>query len=103
MPGSGYEYEISTGQLNELCSLLKQRGYQTISFQDLFAAINGGKALPPKPVILTTDDGYQSTYQYAFPIVQSYGYKMTLFISTGYIGISEGNRRTCLLYTSRCV
>lgn len=94
MPGSGYEYEISTGQLNELCSLLKQRGYQTISFQDLFTAINGGKALPPKPVILTTDDGYQSTYQYAFPIVQSYGYKMTLFISTGYIGISEGNRRT---------
>jgi hypothetical protein len=57
MPGSGYEYEISTGQLNELCSLLKQRGYQTISFQDLFASINGGKALPPKPVILTVDDG----------------------------------------------
>lgn len=96
MPGSGYEYEISTGQLNELCSLLKQRGYQTISFQDLFTAVNGGKALPPKPVILTTDDGYQSTYQYAFPIVQSYGFKMTLFISTGLIGSSDGDRRTNL-------
>ena len=56
MPGSGYEYEITTGQLNELCSLLKQKGYQTISFQELFASVNGGKALPPKPVILTTDD-----------------------------------------------
>jgi len=94
MPGSGYEYEISTGQLNELCSLLKQRGYQTISFQELFAAVNGGGALPPKPVILTTDDGYQSTYQYAFPIVQSYGFKMTLFLCTGYIGSSDGDRRT---------
>ena len=96
MPGSGYEYEISTGQLNELCSLLKQRGYQTISFQDLFAAVNGGKALPPKPVILTSDDGYQSVYQYAFPIVQSYGFKMTLFITTGLIGSSDGDRRTNL-------
>jgi peptidoglycan/xylan/chitin deacetylase (PgdA/CDA1 family) len=96
MPGSGYEYEITTGQLNELCSLLKQRGYQTISFQDLFASVNGGKALPPKPVILTSDDGYQSVYQYAFPIVQSYGYKMTLFLSTDYIGSSDGDRRTNL-------
>ncbi|MHB1377553.1 MAG: DUF4214 domain-containing protein [Candidatus Humimicrobiaceae bacterium] len=94
MPGSGYEYEITTGQLNELCSLLKQRGYQTISFQDLFASVNGGKALPPKPVILTTDDGYQSVYQYAFPIIQSYGYRMTLFLSTDYIGSSDGDRRT---------
>jgi peptidoglycan/xylan/chitin deacetylase (PgdA/CDA1 family) len=94
MPGSGYEYEISTGQLNELCSLLKQRGYQTISFQDLFASVNGGKALPPKPVILTSDDGYQSVYQYAFPIIQSYGYRMTLFLSTDYIGSSDGDRRT---------
>ncbi|MCE5329325.1 polysaccharide deacetylase family protein [bacterium] len=94
MPESGYEYEVSTGQLNELCSLLKQRGYQTISFQDLFAAVNGGKALPHKPVILTTDDGYQSTYQYAFPIIQSYGFKMTLFLCTGYIGSSEGDRKT---------
>jgi peptidoglycan/xylan/chitin deacetylase (PgdA/CDA1 family) len=94
MPDSGYEYEISTGQLNELCSLLKQKGYQTISFQELFASINGGKALPPKPVILTTDDGYQSVYQYAFPIVQSYGYKMTLFLSTDYIGSSDGDRGT---------
>jgi peptidoglycan/xylan/chitin deacetylase (PgdA/CDA1 family) len=94
MPGSGYEYEISTGQLNELCSLLKQRGYQTISFQDLFASMNGGKALPPKPVILTSDDGYQSVYQYAFPIIQSYGYRMTLFLSTDYIGSSDGDRKT---------
>lgn len=94
MPGSGYEYEISTGQLNELCSLLKQRGYQTISFQDLFAALNGGKALPPKPAILTTDDGYQSVYQYAFPIVQSYGFKMTLFLCSGYTGSSDGDRMT---------
>lgn len=94
MPGSGYEYEITTGQLDELCSLLKQRGYQAISFQELFASVNGGKALPPKPVILTSDDGYQSVYQYAFPIVQSYGYKMTLFLSTDYIGSSDGDRRT---------
>lgn len=94
MPGSGYEYEISTGQLNELCSLLKQRGYQTISFQDLFAAVNSGAALPPKPVILTSDDGYQSVYQYAFPIIQSYGFRMTLFLATGYIGSSDGDRRT---------
>jgi len=94
MPGSGYEYEITTDKLNELCSLLKQRGYQTISFQDLFASVNGGKALPPKPVILTSDDGYQSVYQYAFPIVQSYGYRMTLFLCTDYIGSSETDRRT---------
>ena len=60
----------------------------------MFASVNGGKALPPKPVILTSDDGYQSIYQYAFPIVQSYGYRMTLFLSTDYIGSSDVDRRT---------
>ncbi|MBM3705968.1 MAG: hypothetical protein FJW66_05525, partial [Actinobacteria bacterium] len=85
-------YEISTAAFDYLCGTLKAMGYKTITFADLLAYLDSGKRLPEKPVILTSDDGYYSIYAYAFPILQNYGYKMTVFLSTGYIGNSNEDR-----------
>ena len=86
-------YEISTEAFEYLLSLLKSYGYETITFADLLNYIDYGKTLPEKPVIITSDDGYQSIYTYAFPILKKYSYKMTVFLITGYIGDSESTRR----------
>ena len=87
-------YEISTGAFNFLLSTLKSHGYETITFYDLLNYFDNGKPLPPKPVIITSDDGYQSMYTNAFPILKKYGYKMTIFLITSYIGGSEDTRRS---------
>ena len=60
---------------------------------DLLNYLDYGKTLPEKPVIITSDDGYQSMYTYAFPLLKKYGYKMTVFLVTGYMGNSDTNRR----------
>ena len=60
---------------------------------DLLNYLDYGKTLPEKPVIITSDDGYQSMYTYAFPLLKKYGYKMTVFLATGYMGNSDTNRR----------
>lgn len=93
-PSPQGRYEISTGAFEFLLSTLKNNGYQTITFMDLLNYLDYGKALPEKPVIITSDDGYQSIYTYAFPILKKYGYKMTVFLATGYIGNSNDTRRT---------
>jgi len=86
-------YENSTGAFEYLLSTLKNLGYQTITFIDLLNYMDYGKTLPEKPIIITSDDGYQSLYTYAFPILKKYGYKMTVFLITSYMGGSEDTRR----------
>jgi peptidoglycan/xylan/chitin deacetylase (PgdA/CDA1 family) len=86
-------YETGTGAFEFMLSTLKAYGYQTITFADLMNYLDKGKPLPAKPIIITSDDGYQSTYTYAFPILKKYGYKMTVFLITSYIGNDENSRR----------
>ena len=51
---------------------LKQQGYHTITFNQLFDALYYGGPLPHHPIILTFDDGYNDAYQFALPILQAH-------------------------------
>jgi len=64
---------------------LAQNGYTSISLYDLVYALAQGKPLPPRPVILTFDDGYRDAYENAFPLLQKYGFKGTFFVITEFI------------------
>lgn len=62
---------------------LHEQGYTTISLYDLDNALLQGTPLPPKPVILTFDDGYLDHYTNVFPVLREYGFTGTFFIITG--------------------
>ena len=64
---------------------LSARGYATITLHDLAAALAGG-SLPPKPVVLTFDDGYADNFDVAFPLLQRYGMTGVFFIASGFVG-----------------
>jgi peptidoglycan/xylan/chitin deacetylase (PgdA/CDA1 family) len=66
--------------------LLFQNGYTSISLDDLYNAFAGRFTLPPKPIILTFDDGYVDFYQYAYPILKKYHMTGINFIITGFVG-----------------
>lgn len=61
---------------------LKENGYQTITLEDLVLALQTGYPLPEKPVIITLDDGYRDAYTNAYPLLQKYGMKATVFVIT---------------------
>lgn len=61
---------------------LSDAGFTTISLYDLNAALTAGTSLPPKPIVLTFDDGYRDAYTNVFPILQRYGFTATFFIIT---------------------
>ncbi|WP_187696473.1 polysaccharide deacetylase family protein [Xanthovirga aplysinae] len=42
--------------------------------------------LPQKSVVLTVDDGYRSFILRAFPLLQKYNYKATVFVNTATVG-----------------
>ncbi len=61
-------------------ALLAEEGYNAVSFQELRDYVDGVSDLPSKPIVITFDDGYQSNYLYAYPILQQYGFKATIAV-----------------------
>lgn len=66
------KYVISPEELEQDLRTLQQRGYTTISPEELAAWCRGQGELPEKPVMLTFDDGYLTTFTYALPILEQY-------------------------------
>lgn len=58
---------------------IKASGYYTPSLQELADFINKDAPLPAKSVVITFDDGYESNYTYAFPVLQEYGLRAVIF------------------------
>lgn len=68
---------------------LKKNGYRVINFKELLEFLEYRKGIPNKSVIISIDDGYRSIYDIAYPILQKYGFKATLFIYTDFINASR--------------
>ena len=66
--------------------MLADSGYHTILPDQLYAYLNTGAPLPPKPVMLTFDDGDLDQYETALPILDKHGFKGAFFIMTVAIG-----------------
>lgn len=69
---------------------LARHGYHAIRLHDLFNALYYGLPLPPHPVVLTFDDGYQDAYTVAFPLLRRHGMVGEFNIITGYLGETIG-------------
>lgn len=50
---------------------LDRNGYTAVTLADVWRNWRGGAPLPPRPVVLTFDDGYRSVYEEAFPLLSS--------------------------------
>jgi len=66
---------------------LYDHGYHTISPDDLYNSLEGNAELPENPVLITFDDGYRDNYENAYPILQKYGFKGTIFVITSFLGV----------------
>jgi len=86
---SNSPYYVSPNAFEQQMYLLHEWGYQTISVEMMIAAIKGGGLLPQRPVILTFDDGRQSVYTTAWPIMQKYGFTGTIYLVNNYVGATN--------------
>jgi peptidoglycan/xylan/chitin deacetylase (PgdA/CDA1 family) len=81
---------ISADRLDRQLAYIKSEGYTGISFSELKEFLEGQRPLPPKPVLVTFDDGYLSTYELAYPLLLKYQVKATIFLPTAFIGGVNG-------------
>lgn len=79
------DLSVTPNNFREQMAYLAENGFQTIDLYDLSAAITSQIDLPPKPVIITIDDGYRDAYENAFPILQEFGLKATFFVAPEFV------------------
>jgi peptidoglycan/xylan/chitin deacetylase (PgdA/CDA1 family) len=78
-------YYVPPEKFEQQIKLLHDWEYTVISVETLVRAIEKGARLPPRPVILTFDDGDLSVYTTAFPIMQRYGFTGVAYIVGNYM------------------
>lgn len=79
-------YNVTPAEFSAQLDYLQENGYTTITLNDFIKARRYGKALPPKPIILTFDDGYADNYSEMLPILEAHGMTAVIFVITNELG-----------------
>jgi peptidoglycan/xylan/chitin deacetylase (PgdA/CDA1 family) len=87
--GADPRYTITDTLLADLVGCLA-RGYDLVSKDDVVNARNGDAALPARPLLLTIDDGWADTEQYAMPVLRRSGCPALVFVTSGAVGRRHG-------------
>ncbi|UZP68082.1 polysaccharide deacetylase family protein [Desulfovibrio mangrovi] len=85
---------VSPELFEEHCATMARKGWRGIGLDEAEDFFIQGKPLPDKSVLITFDDGFLDNYVYAFPILEKYGHKGTIFAVTGKIETGETPRNT---------
>jgi peptidoglycan/xylan/chitin deacetylase (PgdA/CDA1 family) len=80
------QYYVPPDKFEEQMKLLHDWEYTVIPLELLVDAIKEGADLPPRPIVITFDDGDISVYTTAFPILQKYGLTGVVYIVGNYMG-----------------
>jgi len=81
---------ITTDHLIAHFDWLLTNGFHMVSFNDVVAAVEGSRALPPKAVLLTFDDGLQSAYTRVLPLLRAYHYPALMALEGSWMDLPEG-------------
>jgi peptidoglycan/xylan/chitin deacetylase (PgdA/CDA1 family) len=72
---------------------LHESGYQTLSLLEAVDYLRQGTSFPDRSLVITFDDGYQTMYDEAFPVLQRYGLSATVFLTVGEKGTAGPSDR----------
>lgn len=86
----GSSYDMNIVEFEKQMDYLAAHNYSVISLSELLKGLKGGQ-LPPKPVVITIDDGFKSNYTLAYPVLKKYNFPATLFIYTNFIEKNNGS------------
>lgn len=75
--------------LEEEVKTLAGAGYTFMTNGELVDVLDGKAKLPPKPILLTFDDGYRDFYTDAYPILKKYRAKATQYVISGFLNNSN--------------
>lgn len=77
---------LSSVHFQEQIMTLKEKGYNFISLKQLGDFLDGKQEIPPNAVVITFDDGYESVYKCAYPVLTSLNIPGSCFLIVKNVG-----------------
>lgn len=75
---------VSLEQFESHLKIIREEGFTTLTLSEALDAIDKGR--PGRFTVISVDDAYKSFLTGAVPLLQTYGMKATLFVTTGTVG-----------------
>ncbi|MBX3397059.1 MAG: polysaccharide deacetylase family protein [Phycisphaerae bacterium] len=82
LPGDAQAYAVTAEQFDRQLTLLADAGSSVVSLAEALAIVRGQRAMPPRPVLITIDDGCESVISIAAPLLLRHRMPATVFITT---------------------
>jgi O-antigen/teichoic acid export membrane protein/peptidoglycan/xylan/chitin deacetylase (PgdA/CDA1 family) len=87
-PGADPEWTMTTASF-EQCLGFFRRHYHVVSAEQVFASLRGETTLPPRSLLITFDDGWADTAEFAQPILDRFGMQALVFVAGCAIGSTQ--------------
>lgn len=88
--GAGSRMVMSPGNFAAQLDWLARNNYTVLRLSQLTEFLAGRQPLPARSVVITIDDGYESVYRHAWPLLKKHNFPATLFVYTDFVGIGDG-------------
>ncbi len=85
----GGKMTVSPANFAAQLDWLERNRYRVIRLADLVGYLEGRQPLPQRSVVITIDDGYESVYRHAYPLLRKHGFPATVFVYTDFIGAGD--------------
>lgn len=80
------DWTHSPSLLRSHMEVLTDGGYETLTVSQYLAARRGTRPMPPRPVLVTFDDGFRDFATNAVPVLADTAVRATVFVTSAYIG-----------------
>ena len=80
------DWRVTPEEFEKQLAFLKEAGFQSVSLKDWRAWVDDKTPFPRGGIIITFDDGYVDFAEYAWPLLQKYGFSATVNLVADEIG-----------------
>ena len=79
-PKKSGKYVLTVEQFEKDLMFLKAKGYRSVTVKQLLDFSQGKGDVPEKAILITFDDGQETLYEYALPLLEKYGFTAVGFV-----------------------
>jgi peptidoglycan/xylan/chitin deacetylase (PgdA/CDA1 family) len=79
-------YTVSAEEFRRQMTFLTEQGYRVVSLRDFVSALEMREMFSQRSVVISFDDGFESTFEQAVPTLEQYGMPATFFLVSGLVG-----------------